>query len=162
MKNHTTHNDNEKLSHWKLLYLPRRRETPITNLSDKLILAQTRYVDSTPTSEVLGHCPLHSPTLPWLPKGHGHGHEWSTPLPFFPCQSVLPLLKYGYFKFWPWNFKVKIMGMVKGQDQPNIYWFASFSFHINQITIPEIQLFRNLTLTNPRSRSLVRSKVKAT
>ena len=52
MKNHTTHNDNEKLSRWKLLYLPRLRETLITNLSDKLILAQTRYVDSTLTSEV--------------------------------------------------------------------------------------------------------------
>ena len=41
------------------------------------------------------------------------------------------------------------MGVVKGQDHTVSLvsnWFASFLFHINQISIPEIQLFWNLTL----------------
>ena len=40
----------------------------------------------------------------------------------------------------------------------------SLVFHFKSIrpTIPEIQLFRNLTLKHPRSRSWVRSKVKVT
>ena len=40
-----------------------------------------------------GHCLVHPPTPPWLSKGHGHGHEWSTRIPFIPCQSALPFLK---------------------------------------------------------------------
>ena len=40
----------------------------------------------------------------------------------------------------------------------------SLPFHFKSIrpTIPEIQLFRNLTLKHPRSRSWVKSKVKVT
>ena len=63
------------------------------------------------------------------------------------------------------NFKVEVMGVVKGQGHtvgPISSWFALFQFHINQITIPEIQLFQNLTLKNPRSRSWLRSKVEVT
>ena len=42
------------------------------------------------------------------------------------------------------------------------YHINSLPFHFTSIrpTIPEIQLFRNLTLKHPRSRSWVRSKVK--
>ena len=46
------------------------------------------------------------------------------------------------------------MGMVKGQDHtvsPISNRFAFFLFHINQKTIPEKQLFWNLTLKNQRS-----------
>ena len=44
------------------------------------------------------------------------------------------------------------------------YHINSHPFHFTSIrpTIPEIQLFRNLTLKHPRSRSWVRSKVKVT
>ena len=44
------------------------------------------------------------------------------------------------------------------------YPINSLPFHFTSIrpTIPEIQLFRNLTLKHPRSRSWVRSKVKVT
>ena len=76
-----------------------------------------------------------------------------------------PFLKKGYHKPWPLNYKVKVMGVVKGQDHTVSSvsnWFAFFLFHINQITIPQIQLFWNLTLKNQRSRSWVRSKVKIT
>ena len=58
------------------------------------------------------------------------------------------------------------MGVVKGQDHTvslSSNWFAFFCFvflfHINQITILEIQLFWNLTLKNQRSRSWVKSRV---
>ena len=60
---------------------------------------------------------------------------------------------------------MKVMGVVKGQDHtvsPVSNWFAFFLFHINQLTIPQIQLFWNLTLKNQRSRSWVRSKLKVT
>ena len=38
------------------------------------------------------------------------------------------------------NYKVKVMGVVKGQEHtvsPVSNWFAFFLFHINQVTIPE-------------------------
>ena len=76
-----------------------------------------------------------------------------------------PFLISGYFKLWPLNYKVKVMSVVKGQDHtvsPVSNWFAYVLFHINQITIPQIQVFWNLTLKNQRSRSWVRSKVKVT
>ena len=63
------------------------------------------------------------------------------------------------------NYKVKVMGVGKGQDHtvsPASNWFALFLFHINHITTPHIQLFWNLTLKNQRSSSWVRSKVKVT
>ena len=57
---------------------------------------------------------------------------------------------------WVWS-KGKVI-------QPARYHINSPRFHFTSIrpTIPEIQLFRNLTLKHPRSRSWVRSKVKVT
>ena len=45
-----------------------------------------------------------------------------------------------------------------------MYHINSLPFHFTSIrpTIPEIELFQNLTLKHPRSRSWVRSKVKVT
>ena len=47
---------------------------------------------------------------------------------------------------------VKAMHVIKGQGHivgTAIYWFTSFSFHINpRPAIPEIQLFKNLPLKN--------------
>ena len=104
------------------------------------------------------HYTVHPPTPPCLPIGYSHGHEWSTHTPFHvndpPPNThthLLPFLKWGYFKLWPWNYKIKVMGVVKRQDHtvsPVSNWFAFFLFHINQITIPEIQLFWNLTSKN--------------
>ena len=95
-----------------------------------------RQVLKSPTS-------VHPPTSTWLPIGHPHSHEWSTHIPFVPCQSA-PFLKDGYFKLWPWNYKIKVIGVVKGQDHTVnslSNWFPFFLLHVNQITIPEIQLF---------------------
>ena len=57
---------------------------------------------------------------------------------------------------WVWS-KGKII-------QSTQYHINSPRFHFTSIrpTIPEIELFRNLTLKHPRSRSWVRSKVKVT
>ena len=50
--------------------------------------------------------------------------------------SKIPnLLVQHYFKLWPWNFKVKVMGVVKEQGHIVVRvsnWFASFSFRIDQ------------------------------
>ena len=45
-------------------------------------------------------------TWPWSPNGHDHGHEW----PISP-----PILRYNYFKIWPWKSMVKVICVVKGQ-----------------------------------------------
>ena len=57
---------------------------------------------------------------------------------------------------WVWS-KGKVI-------QSTQYHINSPRFHFTSIrpTIPEIELFRNLTLKRPRSRSSVRSKVKVT
>ena len=57
---------------------------------------------------------------------------------------------------WMWS-KGKVKQLAK-------YPINSLPFHFTSIrpTIPEIQLFQNLTLKHPRSRSWVRSKVKVT
>ena len=56
------------------------------------------------------------------------------------------------------------MGVVKEHSHtvgPESTWFAFFLFHINQITIPEMHLFRKLTLKNPRSRSCVSQRSRS-
>ena len=54
---------------------------------------------------------------------------------FISCQSASPFLRYSNFRLWPWNSKVKVMGVVKGQCHtvgPVSHQLTSFSFHINQ------------------------------
>ena len=52
-------------------------------------------------------------------QGHGWGQSWksqsgynilSTHIPFVPCQSAMPFLRYSIFKIGPWKSKVKVMG----------------------------------------------------
>ena len=81
----------------------------------KHITKWTRYVHSTPMSEVTPF------TIQYIrPPHHGHtsqyhGHEWMTHILFIPCQLATPFLRYSNFRLWPWNSKVKVMGVVKGQ-----------------------------------------------
>ena len=58
-------------------------------------------------------------TLKFEGQGHGWGHSsksqcgcniLSTHIPFVPCQSALPFLRYSIFKIWPWKSMVKVMG----------------------------------------------------
>ena len=60
---------------------------------------------------------LQNLTLKIKGQGHGWGHtsksKWgsnilSTHIPFAPCQSALPFLRYSIFKIWPWKSRVKV------------------------------------------------------
>ena len=119
---------------WKHHHIQIRATSKVDETSTAQISRhhKTRYVDGTPTSEVTPF------TLRYIrPPHHGqyHGHEWMTHILFVPCQSAAPFLRYGNFRLWPWNSKVKVMGVVKGQCHtvgPVSCQLTSFSFHINQ------------------------------
>ena len=82
--------------------------------------------------------------LAW-PVSQYHGHEWTT-----------HNLETPRSRSWVWP-KGKVI-------QSAQYHINSLPIHFTSIrpTIPEIEIFRNLTLKHPRSRSWVRSKVKVT
>ena len=56
-------------------------------------------------------------------------------IPFVPCQSALPFLRYSIFKIWPWKSRVKVMGEVTVQSH-NVgltsYRLTSLSFHVKR------------------------------
>ena len=117
--------------------------------------------------------PLHSkwvkPPIPELQqfqyftlKIQGQGHGWgqslksqcesnilSTHIPFVPCQSDIPFLRYDFLKIWPWNprsrswkrWTLKVTTWV----QHSIDWHPFRSMSIGH-PIPEIGLSQNLTL----------------
>ena len=103
-------------------------------------------------------------TLKIKGQGHGWGHSsksqcWSsilsTNIPFVPCQSALPFLRYSIFKIWPWKSRVKVMGEVTVEIH-NVgltsYWLIPFV--PCQSALPFlIQHFQNFTLKNQGSRS---------
>ena len=62
-----------------------------------------------------GHYLVDPYTWPWSPKGHGHGHEWPTATPLCAMSIGPAILRYSYFKIWPWKSMVKVMCVVKGQ-----------------------------------------------
>ena len=84
--------------------------------------------------------------LTW--KIQGQGHWWgqilksqcksnilSTRIPFLPCQSAIPFLRYDFFKIWPRKSKVKVMGegnVKKYKVGVTSYRFTSLSFHVNR------------------------------
>ena len=102
------------------------------------------------------------PTM--LPIDYSHGHEWLTHIPFVPCQSA-PLnpshssnktisnfdLETTRWRSWVWPKGKTIVSPVSN-------WFVLFLFHINQVIIPEIQLFWNLTMK--KSKVKVKGEVK--
>ena len=94
--------------------------------------------------------PFGTSTHPTMVTQRSQSWSWMIDSHPFPSMSISPPIPEGYFKPWPWNFKVKVMGVVKGQDHsmvsPVSNWSAFFLFHINQITIPYMQLFWNLIL----------------
>ena len=86
-------------------------------------------------------------------------HEWTNHIPFVLCQLASHSwdkaisnsdLETSRSRSWVWS-KGKVMQLAQ-------YLINSLPFHFTSIrpTIPEIQLFQNLTLKNPRSRSWVR------
>ena len=149
------------VSHWA-------NGVPFVAIMD-IFPAWIRYVDGTPTSEVTpvtirDICPPH--------HGHTsqyHGHEWMTHHCSHPFRSMSidrPIPEIKLFQALILKFQLQDQGHGCGQrarsyNRPSII-LTHFVFHFTLIrpTIPEIELFRNLTLKHPRSRSWVRSKVK--
>ena len=71
-------------------------------------------------------------------------------IPFVPCQSALPFLRYIIFKIWPWKSRVKVMGEVTVQSH-NVgltsYRLTSLSFHVKRPSQSWVTtFFLNLTL----------------
>ena len=70
-----------------------------------------------------GHYLVDPNTWTWSPNGHSHGHEWHTPPLLFkvnqpptpPPPHPTPILRYSYFKIWPWKSMVNVMCVAKGQ-----------------------------------------------
>ena len=58
----------------------------------------------------------------------------STHIPFIPCQSGIPFLRYSILKIWPWKSRVKVMGVVTIQSH-NVGLtsdrLTSLLFHVN-------------------------------
>ena len=106
--------------------------------------------------------------------GHGWGHSLksqcgsnilSTHIPFVPCQSALPFLRYSIFKIWTWKSRVKVMGEVTVQSH-NVglasYRLTSLLFHVNRPSHSWDTAFSKFDLENQGSRSWVRSDLKFT
>ena len=118
-------------------------------------LTRSRYVDGTPTSEVT------AVTIRYIrPSHHGHTSSFSFHVNR-PSRSWDKAISDSDLEIstlrsrsWVWS-KGKVI-------QSAQYHINSPRFHFTSIrpTIPEIALFRNLTLKYPRSWSWVRSKVK--
>ena len=84
-------------------------------------------------------------------QGHGWGHTSksqcgsnipSTHIPFVPCQSGIPFLSYDFFKFWPWQSRVKVIGEVTVQS----HYVGAISYHLHPFrsksirhSIPELR-----------------------
>ena len=60
--------------------------------------------------------PVHSPTPPWLPKGHGHGHRWSAKIPFRSISISPPIPEIRLFQ----TLTLKLEGQDHGYGQRNI------------------------------------------
>ena len=113
-------------------------------------------------------------TLKIQGQGHGCGQSLksqcesnilSTHIPFVPFQWAIPFLRYDFFKIWPWKSKVKAMVEVKVQSHKvgvTSYRLTSLSFHVNRPSHSWDTAFSKFDLANPRSRSWVRGKLKAT
>ena len=104
-------------------------------------------------------------TLKIKGQSHGWGHSSksqcgtniiSTHIPFVPCQSALPFLRYSIFEIWPWKWRVKVMSEVAFQSH-NVgltsYRLISLSFHVNRPSHSWDTAFSTSDLENPRSRS---------
>ena len=111
-------------------------------------------------------------------KIQGQGHGWgqslksqcesnilSTHIPFVPCQSAIPFLRFDFFKIWPWKSKVKVMEEVNIESHnigPKFCQLKSLLFHVNLPSHSWDTAFSKFDLENPRSRSWVKWPFKVT
>ena len=115
--------------------------------SHKVSLTSHRLTSLSFHVNLASHCwvtTFQNLTLKFKGQGHGWGHSsksqcgsniLSTYVPFVPCQSALPFLRYSILKIWPWKSRVKVMGEVTFQSY-NVgltsYRLTSFLFHVNR------------------------------
>ena len=126
---------------------------------------RTRYVDSTPTSEV-------TPVTIWYIHGQTsqyHDHEWMTHILYCSMSIGHPKPEKKLFQTLTLKFQLQGQGHGCGQRTRSYNWPSIILTHLVFISHQSDQqflrfqeLFRNLTLKHPRSRSWVRSKVKVT
>ena len=134
-------------------------------------------------------------------KFKGQGHRWGhssksqcgynillTHIPFVPCQSALPFLRYSIFKIWPWKWRVKVTVLVTMTHIPFVpcqsgipflsydffkiwqghimgitsYHLISLSFYVDRPSHSWDAAIKKTDLENQRSRSWVRSQFKVT
>ena len=101
-------------------------------------------------------------TLKIQGQGHGWSGHWKSPsgcnilsihIPFVPCQSALPFLRYSIFKIWPWKSKVKVMGEVDIESHKvdvASYRLTFLSFHADRPSHSWDTTFSKFDLENPR------------
>ena len=154
-----------RVSHWPitlLIYLP-----------CTVAQGQSHWASSIISNSHPFHSKWVDPPIPKLQqfqyltlKIQGQGHGWgqslksqcesnilSTHIPFVPCQSALPFLRYSIFKIWHWKSKVKVMGEVDIQSHKvgvTTYRLTSLSFHVNRPSHSWDTTFSNFDLENPR------------
>ena len=136
-----------RVSHWPitwLIYLPctvaQGQSHCASNIISNSHLLHSKWVDPPiPKLQQLQYLTL---------KIQGQGHGWgqslksqcesnilSTHIPFIPCQSAIPFLRYAFFKIWPWKSKVKVMEEVNIESHnmgPTFCRLKSLSFHVNR------------------------------
>ena len=153
---------------WDTTFSKSDLENPRSRSWKRWTLKVTRWVQHSIDSHSFRSMTIGHPMLKiWLfqiltLKIHGQGHGWgecwksqhgskilSTHIPFIPCQSAIPFLRYKFFKIWPWKSKVKVMTEVKVESHKvgvTSYRLTSLSFHVNRPFHSLIQNFQNLTL----------------
>ena len=154
-----------RVSHWPitwLIYLPctvaQGQSHCASNIISNSHPLNSKWVDPPiPTLQQFQYLTL---------KIQGQSHGWgqrlksqcesnilSTHIPFVPCQSALPFLRYNIFRIWPWKSKVKVMGEVDIQSHKvgvTSYRLTSLSFHVNRSSHSWDTTFSNFDLENPR------------
>ena len=93
-------------------------------------------------------------TLKIQGQGHGWGGYWKsqhgsnillTHIPLIPCQSVIPFLRYYFFKIWPWKSKVKVMA------EGNVVGKGAGSWHCKSIVFLSSEMI-GLSCTKRKSK----------
>ena len=99
-----------------------------------------------------------------LKRSHSGSNFLSTRISFY-VKSTLSFLRYGYFKIWPWKFKVEARLEVKGQGHTvglASIWWPSILFHANRPVIDKIwmtnRMFDPMSPIRPANIYHVKSK----
>ena len=163
--------ENVRVSHWPITWLI---YLPCTVAQGQSHCASNIISNSHPF-----HFKWVDPPIPKLQqfqylnlKIQGQGHRWGqslksqcesnillTHIPFVPCQSAIPFLRYDFFKIWPWKSKVKVTEEVNIESNnmgPTFCRLKSLSFHVNLPSHSWDTALSKFDLENPRSRSWVK------